>query len=89
MYHAIRILKPGGILLINFWCLDFYLYRGLDMGTGAPIYMYRWFTPIQVENLLRRLGLADGEFELHVYGNLFTRVAFLMNLPAEELTPGN
>jgi SAM-dependent methyltransferase len=86
IFHAIRILKPGGVLLINFWCLDFYLYRGLDMGTGAPIYMYRWFTPIQVENLLRRLRLSDGDFELHVYGNLLTRVAFLMNLPAEELT---
>lgn len=86
MYHAIRILKPGGVLLINYWSVDYYMHQGLDMGTGAPLYMHWWFTPIQVENLLRRLGLSGADFELHVYGNLFTRVAFLMNLPAEELT---
>lgn len=86
LYHAIRILKPGGVLLINFWCVDFYLHRGLDMGTGAPLYMYHWHTPIQVQNLLRGLGLGDGDFSLTVYGNLLTRMAFLMNLPAKELT---
>ena len=86
LYHAVRILKPGGVLLINFWCVDFYLHRGLDMGTGAPLYMYWWFTPIQVQNLLRGLGLGDDDFALTIYGNLLTRMAFLMNLPAHELT---
>jgi SAM-dependent methyltransferase len=86
VYHAIRLLKPGGVLLINFWCVDFYLYRGLDMGTGAPLYMYWWFTPIGVENLLRSLALNERDYQVTVYGNLLTRMAFLMNLPAEELT---
>ena len=86
LYHAIRILKPGGVLLINFWCVDFYLHRGLDMGTGAPLYMYHWHTPIQVQNLLRGLGLGDEDFSLTICGNLLTRMAFLMNLPANELT---
>ena len=86
LYHAVRILKPGGVLLINFWCVDFYLHRGLDMGTGAPLYMYWWFTPIHAQNLLRGLGLGDGDFSVTIYGNLLTRMAFLMNLPAWELT---
>lgn len=86
LYHAIRILKPGGVLLVNFSCVDYYLHRGLDMGTGAPLYMYWWFTPIQVANTLQRLGLAETDYQLVVCGNLFTRVAFQMNLPAEELT---
>ena len=86
LYHAIRLLKPGGVLLINFWCLDFYLYRGLDMGTGAPLYMYWWFTPLQVENLLRGLALTEADYSLTVYGNLLTRMAFLMNVPAREFT---
>jgi hypothetical protein len=86
LYHAIRLLKPGGVLLVNFWCVDFYLYRGLDMGTGAPLYMYWWFTPIAVENLLRSLALNERDYQVTVYGNLLTRMAFLMNLPAEELT---
>ncbi len=86
LYHAIRLLKPGGVLLINFWCLDFYLYRGLDMGTGAPMYMYWWFTPIQVENLLQGLSLTRDDYHLEVYGNLLTRMAFLMKMPADDLT---
>lgn len=87
LYHAIRLLKPGGVLLVNFWSVDYYLYRGLDMGTGAPLYMYWWFTPIQVENLLRGLALQEQDYQVTVYGNLLTRMAFLMNLPAAELTP--
>jgi SAM-dependent methyltransferase len=87
LYHAIRVLKPGGVLLINFWCLDFYLYRGLDMGTGGPLYMYWWFTPVQIENMLRGLALTGADYTLEVYGNLLTRMAFLLNLPAKELTP--
>ena len=86
LYHSIRILKPGGVLLINFPCVDYYFPRGLDMGTGEPLYLYWWFTPIQVENYLRRAGLAEGDYTLVCYGNLFTRIAYQMNLPAEELT---
>ena len=88
LYHAIRILKPGGVLLINFWCVDFYLHRGLDMGTGAPLYMHHWFTPLQVQNMLRRLGLTAADFTVTIYGNLLTRMAFLLNVPAREFTLG-
>ena len=86
LYHAVRVLKPGGVLLINFWCLDFYLHRGLDMGTGEPLYMYHWATPIQVQNWLRSLDLNDDDFSITIYGNLLTRMAFLMNAPAQEFT---
>lgn len=86
LYHAVRILKPGGVLLVNFPCVDYYFPRGLDMGTGRPLFVFWWFTPIQVENLLRRIGLTGPEFEVVTYGNLFARVAYQMNMPAEELT---
>lgn len=86
IYHAVRLLKPGGVLLINFWCVDYYLHRGLDMGTGAPLYMYWMFTPVQVANILHSLDLTESDYQLNVYGNLLTRMAFLINLPAEELT---
>jgi SAM-dependent methyltransferase len=86
LYHALRLLRPGGVLLTNFWCTDFYFHNGLDMGTGAPLYMHWFFTPIQVENLLCGLGLAGEDYTLRIYGNLLTKTAFLMNLPARELT---
>jgi len=86
VYHAIRLLKPGGVLLINFWSVDFYLHRGLNMGTGAPLYMYHWPTPIAVHNLLQKLDLSEKDYQVDVYGNLMARMAFLLNLPARELT---
>lgn len=86
MHHALRLLKPGGVLLVNFPCVDYYFANGLDMGTGRPLFVFWWFTPIQVENLLRRAGLSAEDFALTISGNLFTRVAHQMNMPVEELT---
>ena len=86
LYHSLRLLKPGGVLLANFPSVEYCFDRGLDMGTGAPLFVFWQFTPLHVENLLRRCGLADTDFELELFGNLFTRVAYLMNMPAEELT---
>jgi SAM-dependent methyltransferase len=86
LYHSVRVLKPGGALLVNFPCVDYYFPRGLDMQTGAPMYLFWWFTPIHVENLLRSLGLTQDDYKLTIYGNLFARVAYQMNVPAEELT---
>lgn len=86
IHHAIRLLRPGGVLLINFGCVDYYLHGGLEMGTGQPLHMHHWFTPIQVHNIFRRLGLGDDDYNLEIYGNLMTRTAFQMNMAAEELT---
>jgi hypothetical protein len=87
LYHAVRLLKPDGVLLVNFWCMDFYFHRGLDMGTGGALYMHHWFTPIQVQDLFRRLALREEEIHVQVYGNLLARLAFLLNVPARDLTP--
>ncbi|MEK8019971.1 MAG: hypothetical protein VSS75_024120 [Candidatus Parabeggiatoa sp.] len=86
LYHSLRLLKPGGVLLINFSCEDYYFPDGLDMGTGVPMFLYHRFTPIGVDNLLRRVGLIDTDYTLETYGNLFTHIAYQMNMPAEELT---
>lgn len=86
LHHALRLLKPGGVLLVNFPCVDYYFPDGLDMGTGRPLFVFWWFTPIQVENLMRRAGLSADAYALTTFGNLFARVAHQMNLPAEELT---
>ena len=86
LYHSIRILKPGGVLLVNFPCVDYYFATGLDMGTGSPLYLFHWFTPIEVDNLLRRCGLSSDDYRLETTGNLFTRIAYQVNLAAEELT---
>jgi hypothetical protein len=86
LYHSLRLLRPGGTLLVNFPSVEYLFARGLDMGTGAPLFVFWQFTPLQVENLLRAAGLAEGDFELRLFGNLFARVAYQMNMPAEELS---
>ncbi len=88
LYHSLRILKPGGTLLVNFPSVEYLFERGLDMGTGAPLFVFWQFTPLQVENLLRRAGLEAEDFDVELYGNLFTRIAYQMNMAAEELTAG-
>ena len=53
---------------------------GLDMGAGEPLFLYRWYPPIQVENLLRSLSLRVEDYTLDIYGNLFIRIAYQMCL---------
>ena len=86
LYHSLRLLKPGGVMLVNFPSVEYCFDRGLDMGTGAPLFVFWQFTPLQVENLLRRCSLAEGDFDLELFGNLFARVAYQMNMATDELT---
>ena len=86
LYHSLRILKPNGVLLVNFPSIEYCFTRGLDMGTGAALFVFWQFTQLHVENLLRRAGLGDSELEIEVFGNLFARIAHQMNVPADELT---
>jgi hypothetical protein len=87
LYHSVRLLKPGGTLLLSAVCVDPYHPNGLDMGTGQPLFSFWTFTPLLLENMLRRIGLRDGDYALTVFGNLFARVAYEFNMAAEELTP--
>jgi hypothetical protein len=86
LYHAVRLLKPGGVLLVNFSCVDAQFPTGMDMGTGAPLWVHWCFTPLQVHNLLHRAGLGSPDYSLEVHGNLFARMAYQLNMPAEALT---
>jgi hypothetical protein len=76
LYHSLRILKAGGTMLVNFPSIEYVFDCGLDMGTGAPLFVIWQFTPLQVENLFRRAGLGDDDFTVEIYGNLFARVAY-------------
>jgi SAM-dependent methyltransferase len=88
LYHSLRLLKPGGVMLANFPSVEYCFDHGLDMGTGGRLFVFWQFTPLQVENLFRRCGLADTDYSLELFGNLFARVAYQMNIPADELTRG-
>lgn len=86
LYNSISLLKPGGNLIATFSCSEFNFPNGLNLGTGGTMWLHWNFTPLQVHNLLLDAGLTDSDYELKVFGNLFSRMAYEFNLPAEELT---
>ncbi|MGB0383295.1 MAG: hypothetical protein ACPGWR_00600 [Ardenticatenaceae bacterium] len=86
LYHSLHILKLEGVLLINFSCSVYYLSIIIDIPTYVPLFLYHGFTPIAVENLWRRVGLTETDYQLETYGNLFTGLAYQMNMLTEELT---
>jgi SAM-dependent methyltransferase len=86
LYHSIRILKPGGVLLINFPCRSGYPVNGIPLGGGQSAHVYWWFTPCLVEAVLAELGIDERHRLLQTYGNYFALAAYMAGIPSEELT---
>jgi SAM-dependent methyltransferase len=87
LYHSIRLLKPGGVLLVNFQARSGYPTQGIDLEEVGKTWVYWWFTPAVVEKVLEELGLTEKDYEIMTYGNLFGLVAYMAGIGAEELTP--
>lgn len=86
LYHSIRLLKPGGVLLINFPCRSGYPVNGIPLGSGQSAHVYWWFTPCLVEAVLAELGIDESHRLLQTYGNYFALAAYMAGIPSEELT---
>ena len=86
LYHSIRLLKPGGVLLINFPCRSGYPVDGIPLGDNRKAHVYWWFTPRLVETVFSELGIPGSHCQLKTYGNLFALTAYMAGIPSEELT---
>jgi SAM-dependent methyltransferase len=86
LLHSIRLLRPGGVLLVNFVARSGYHPEGWDLKEAGRTFVYWWFTPASVERTLTEVGLAKSDYELRTYGNHFSLLAYLAGIPAEELT---
>lgn len=86
LYHSIRLLKPDGVLLINFPCRSGYPVNGIPLGSGQSAHVYWWFTPCLVEAVLEELGIDESHRLLQTYGNYFALAAYMAGIPSEELT---
>ena len=84
--HSLRLLKPGGVLLINFVARSGFPSRGIDLKDAGTAEIYWWYTPATVVRLLAEMGLTPQDYELEIYGNYFAMIAYLAGIPAEELT---
>jgi SAM-dependent methyltransferase len=88
LYHSLRLLRPGGVLLCNFPSFSGFNAEGQDFGTGVRSYVWRWYTPPGVRVLFDRLGLCDTDYELVTYGSFVGLLAYAMGIPAELLPRG-
>lgn len=86
LYHSLRLLKPGGVLLINFPCRSGYPVGGIPLGDGHNASVYWWFTPRLVETVFAELGIVGLDCQLKTYGNFFALTAYMAGIPSEELT---
>jgi SAM-dependent methyltransferase len=87
LLHSIQLLRPGGVLLVNFVARSGYPAAGFDLKEAGKTFVYWWFTPASVERALAEIGLSKSDYELRTYGNHFSLLAYLAGIPAEELTP--
>lgn len=83
LYHSIRILKPGGHLVVNFPCVSGYHSEGLPYSEPRT-YAERWFTPKGVERLLEQF-IPPASYIMQVYGNRQTRASYVLGIGSEAL----
>lgn len=86
LYHCLRILRSGGVLLCNFPAIGGYFPNG-QSANGYRSYVYRWYTPVAVEKLLSLMGLATEDCEMRINGNWFARLAYSGFYLPKEVIP--
>lgn len=86
LYHSIRILKSGGVLLCNFPAMSGYFPNGLSY-KGYTNYIYRWYAPSLVKEMLEALGLTDQDYVLEVNGNWLARILYSGFYIPKEVVP--
>ncbi len=83
LYHSVRILKPGGVLLANFPCVSSYPWDGVSYG-GEAVRVQRWYTPAGVWRMISALRL-DGSATVECYGSTFGMLAYAAGVPASAV----
>ncbi len=80
LYHAWRVLRPGGVLLMTVPCISRLAPRyGLSQE-------YWRFTAASCRMLLEK-HFQPGQITIQTYGNVLSTIAFLSGMASEELEP--
>ena len=84
LYHSVRVLRPGGVLLVNFPCVSSYPHDGTEYAPGARAYVQRWYSPVGVGRLLHELGLT-GHSRIRTFGSSLGMLAYVHGLSMSVL----
>jgi SAM-dependent methyltransferase len=82
LFHAHRILKPGGVLLCTLPAVSRVNCEGAALEGGD----YWRFTEASVRELFSELFPLE-DFEVHAFGNVMTDAGFLYGLSTQDLPP--
>jgi SAM-dependent methyltransferase len=87
LYHSVRQLKPGGVLLVNFVCHSSYLGVDGDAQSVSGTQVWHWYTPARVRQMLATIGLGPADFQLETFGSYRGLLTYLYDLPVEAMSP--
>lgn len=84
LFHAVRIMRPGGTVLVNFPCVSSHPPDGLPYPPGSRSYVQRWYTPAGVCRLLDSLDLGR-DATITTFGNTLGLLAYVHGLSTNVL----
>lgn len=84
LYHAVRMVRPGGVVLANFPCVSSHPPDGLPYPPGARSYVQRWYAPAGVRRLLDSLDLGANA-TIETFGNPLGLLAYAHGLSTNVL----
>lgn len=83
LFHSVRVLRPGGVLLVNFPCVSSHPPNGLTYGSRVA-YVQRWYSPALVRRMLSLLNLT-GHSHVDVMGSTAGMLAYFAGVPTQLL----
>lgn len=86
LYHSLRIIKEGGVLICNFPSTSGYYPSGLKYKEFTG-HIHRWYTPIGVELLLQDMGLKEEDYEIVSQGNWLGKIAYSSFYMPKDIIP--
>ena len=84
LFHSVRILRPGGVLLVNFPCVSSYPADGLEYTPGKRSFVQRWYSPAGVRRMIDRLGLSE-HATIETFGNDVGMMAYVHGISTRLL----
>lgn len=84
LFHAVRIVRPGGVVLANFPSVSSHPADGLPYPPGKKSYVQRWYSPAGVRAMVDGLGLG-AQATIEPFGNALGLFAYVNGLSTNVL----